>query len=155
MPGAAGRHSAFTAAIAGQPQPQQRARIARTQRGVRLMDPERSRAWKEAAGLVLATAARRAGWRMPAPDAPLEVQVRAVFPCPKAEQRTKRPQAARWHAKATADADNLAKAALDAANGVLWPDDRQVARLVVEKLVGAAGEAPRVELVVRVLEEDP
>lgn len=146
------------AMIPGPPQPQQRARIARTPRGARLADQERSRTWKSAARLVLSVAARQAqrhdGWRMPDPRTPLEVTVRAVFACPQAEQR-RALVGARWHAKASADADNVAKAVLDAANGVLWPDDRQVARLVVEKVIGAAGEAPRVELAVRVLEVAP
>ena len=34
------------------------------------------------------------------------------------------------------DADNVAKACLDALVGLLWRDDRQVTRLVVEKLTG-------------------
>lgn len=144
----------FTVSLPLAPQPQQRARIARTRRGVRLMDPERSRAWKEAAGLLLGAAARRAGWRMPEPGVPLEVTMRATFACPKAEQR-RAPVGPRWHAKATADADNVAKAILDSANGVLWPDDRQVARLAVEKVIGAPGEPPRVDLAVRVLEVAP
>ena len=32
------------------------------------------------------------------------------------------------------DADNVAKAALDALTGLVWRDDRQVTRLTVEKL---------------------
>lgn len=34
------------------------------------------------------------------------------------------------------DADNVAKACLDALTGLIWRDDRQVTRLVVEKLAG-------------------
>jgi Holliday junction resolvase RusA-like endonuclease len=40
------------------------------------------------------------------------------------------------------DLDNVAKAVLDACNGVAWIDDRQVVRLVVEKGYGAE---PRIE----------
>ena len=42
-----------------------------------------------------------------------------------------------------ADADNIAKVCLDALNGVAYPDDRQVACLVVDKLWD---KEPRVEI---------
>ena len=48
------------------------------------------------------------------------------------------------------DCDNLAKAVLDAGNGVLWSDDAQVVKLQVMKLRAALGEEPCV--VVRVSE---
>lgn len=48
-----------------------------------------------------------------------------------------------------ADIDNLAKAVMDALNGVLWEDDSQVWGLWTQKLYAADGERPRV--VVRVL----
>ena len=41
------------------------------------------------------------------------------------------------------DADNIAKACLDALTGLIWRDDRQVVRLQIEKL---ASEVPRVTL---------
>jgi Holliday junction resolvase RusA-like endonuclease len=37
------------------------------------------------------------------------------------------------------DVDNVAKAVLDALNGVAWVDDTQVRRLVVEKSYGTEG----------------
>jgi Holliday junction resolvase RusA-like endonuclease len=37
------------------------------------------------------------------------------------------------------DVDNIAKAVLDALNGVAWVDDTQVSRLVVEKSYGTEG----------------
>jgi hypothetical protein len=42
------------------------------------------------------------------------------------------------------DADNIAKACLDALTGLLWRDDRQVVRLSIEKLLGP--ETPRITL---------
>ena len=42
------------------------------------------------------------------------------------------------------DADNIAKACLDALTGLLWRDDRQVVRLSVEKLFET--EPPRITL---------
>jgi len=38
-----------------------------------------------------------------------------------------------------ADVDNVAKAVLDAINGVAWHDDSQVAELIVRKSYGTAG----------------
>ena len=43
---------------------------------------------------------------------------------------------------------------MDSGNGLLWDDDAQIARLVVDKVVGAQGEAPYVELTVRQLLAD-
>lgn len=42
------------------------------------------------------------------------------------------------------DADNIAKACLDALTGLLWRDDRQVVRLSIEKLFET--ETPRITL---------
>lgn len=38
------------------------------------------------------------------------------------------------------DVDNIAKACLDALNGVFWRDDRQVVRLISERFTGEANE---------------
>lgn len=42
----------------------------------------------------------------------------------------KYPDLPRW------DVDNVAKTILDAGNGILWADDRQIARLTIEKAFG-------------------
>jgi len=44
------------------------------------------------------------------------------------------------------DVDNLAGAVMDALNGVLWKDDSQIVRLVVEKTVVDKGEFVGVEV---------
>lgn len=87
--------------------------------------------------------------RFPA-GVPLTVKITAEFPIPKSTGK-KRAAAllGRWHTKKP-DADNVAKAILDALNGVAYPDDSAVARLVVEKtysdqpcvLVAIVGEIP-------------
>ncbi|MEL6364365.1 MAG: RusA family crossover junction endodeoxyribonuclease [Pseudomonadota bacterium] len=46
------------------------------------------------------------------------------------------------------DVDNVAKAVLDALNGVFWRDDRQVVRLISEKFQGERG---RIAVLVRPL----
>lgn len=49
-----------------------------------------------------------------------------------------------WGRTDRIDADNIAKACLDALTGLLWRDDRQVVRLSIEKLFGP--ETPRITL---------
>ena len=38
------------------------------------------------------------------------------------------------------DVDNIAKAVLDALNGVIWVDDKQVVELTVKKYYGTSNE---------------
>lgn len=45
--------------------------------------------------------------------------------------------------KPPGDVDNYAKAITDAANGVLFRDDRQISRLVVERVMGGSEEGFR------------
>lgn len=120
----------------------------------RVFDPEKSRSWKGAAQVHYQEALERAGASAPFfAEGALELVVVAVFTCPKSAP--KRLSGARRLKAGRPDPDNLAKCVMDAANGILWTDDSQIARLVVEKWIGAAGEAPRVELLVRALEPQP
>ena len=50
------------------------------------------------------------------------------------------------------DAENLAKAALDALTGFAWNDDKQVCDLLVRKRIAAADESPHVVIDVSVVE---
>lgn len=75
-------------------------------------------------------------------DGALSVTIDAVFP---------RPQNMFWKTKAMPtfphtskpDTDNIAKAVLDALNGLAYVDDSQVARLIVTKRVADGVEQPR------------
>lgn len=112
----------------------------------RAIEPEKSRSWKrDARAEMLAV---RGGGALTFPEGPLDVHVVAVFSCPKGDWRKTEPTPRRAHAKKP-DAENVAKAALDAATGVIWTDDAQVAQLLVEKIIGAQGEAPYVRITVR------
>lgn len=145
----------LTIRIPGQPHCQGRPRFRRfktaTREFVSTYDPAASRSWKGAAQVHMQEALRAAGAAAPfVPVGPAQVRVLAVFPCPTSEQKKRTPVPRRPHAK-RGDADNIAKAVKDAANGILWLDDGQVARLVVEKWIGAQGEAPYVEVTVEPL----
>lgn len=141
----------LTCTVPGEPVAQGRPRAFRLPNGhIRAYDPPKSRGWKATAQAHLQDAmeALEAGT---APfQGPLAVTVRALFTCPRSDWRAREPRSRRWHAKRP-DGENVAKAVLDAATGIVWLDDAQVARLVVEKRIGAQGEAPRVEIAVEAL----
>lgn len=133
--------------IPGEPVAQGRPRAFRLPNGqIRAYDPAKSRTWKADARSVMR--ALYGGGVLIA--GPVAVAIRAVFTCPKSDFRKTQPRPRRAHAKRP-DAENVAKAVLDAATGVLWVDDAQVCRLEVEKVIGAQGEAPRVEILIEAL----
>ena len=69
---------------------------------------------------------------------PVNVVIDAVFVRPH-YHKTKRGLKAAAPELPRQDVDNVAKAVLDALNGVAWVDDTQVQRLVVEKSYGTEG----------------
>ena len=140
--------------LPGEPHAQGRPRAFKTPGGfIRLYDPASSRNWKATAQEHFITAMREAGEAGPLLG-PVEVTIRAVFTCPKTDYRKNNPRGQRPHAKRP-DAENVAKAVLDAGTGVLYADDAQVCELKIEKVIGAQGEAPRVEVTVWSLEPEP
>lgn len=128
-----------------QPRPKARAFAGHAQ----IYEPKEAKVWKGAAQVHMLEALRVAGLAPPAfSEVPLEAFVLAVFPCPKGDYRKRDPIGRRPY-MGLKDWDNVGKAVCDAANGVLYTDDRIIARGTVECWVGAQGEAPFVELVVR------
>lgn len=69
---------------------------------------------------------------------PVNVVIDFVFGRPKSHLR-KSGLRADAPVLPRSDLDNMAKAVLDALNGVAWVDDSQVSRLVVEKSYGTEG----------------
>lgn len=136
----------LTITIPGEPVAQGRPRAYRMGAGVRLVDPEKSRSWKGVAQVHMREAIARNDHdftALPHSEGPLQVHVTAVYTCPKSAWR-KRDPLPRRRKVSKPDADNIGKACLDAGNGLLYLDDSQVARLVVDKFIGAQGEAPHV-----------
>lgn len=128
-----------------QPRPKARAFAGHAQ----VYEPKEAKNWKGSAQVHMQEALRRVGLATPAfTEGPLEAFVFAVFPCPKSDYRKRDPIARRPYI-GLKDWDNIGKATCDAANGVLYLDDRLIARGTVECWVGAQGEVPYVELVVR------
>ena len=130
--------------IPGEPVSQGRPRFARVGKFVRTYDPAKSRNWKATAQAHFRDALQAAGITAPF-QGPLECRILARFTCPKSDWRKREPVPQRPHAKRP-DAENVGKAVLDSATGVVWLDDAQVAKLTIVKVVGAQGEAPGVEV---------
>lgn len=76
-------------------------------------------------------------------EGPLMLAVLFVLPRPGRLRWRTRPMPRLPHDRKP-DADNLAKAILDACNGILWRDDAQLVQLAVEKLYAAGDESPHV-----------
>ena len=79
---------------------------------------------------------------------PLEAVLEMRFPVPASWSKAKRARAlagAEWHTSKP-DADNVAKAILDACNGVVFRDDSQIVILIATK---AFSEEPGVRVVIR------
>lgn len=129
----------MTITIPGEPVAQGRGRAVRFGAGIRVVDPQKSRSWKGIARVFMQQAVSRE--RAALLTGPVRVRIVAVFSCPKTDFRKREPRERRLHAKRP-DAENVAKAVLDAATGCVWQDDAQVCDLRVEKWIGAQGEAP-------------
>ncbi|MDR1246125.1 MAG: RusA family crossover junction endodeoxyribonuclease [Clostridiales Family XIII bacterium] len=81
----------------------------------------------------------------------IKAEIVAVFPIPKsASQKTKQRMASgiEPHTK-KADCDNIAKAILDALNGIAYRDDAQICMLSVKKIYG---DRARVEVTLTEIE---
>lgn len=138
--------------IQGEPVAQGRPRAAawRNKAGkltARVYSPPKSARWRARAAQEI-----RASYRGEPLAGPLEVEINCIFRCPIGDERKRDPQPRRWHAKKP-DCDNLGKATLDAARGLLYADDAQVAVLTIRKQIAAQGEAPRVVVRVRRISE--
>ena len=83
-------------------------------------------------------------------DKDIMLRIVAVYPIPKSFSKSKRQMAMDgWILpRVKPDVDNVAKAVLDALNGVCYADDKQVVQLIVSKEYGAE---PRLEVSMEVL----
>lgn len=136
--------------IPGEPHAQARPRArvieAKGRNFVQMYEPAESRNWKAMAHEHMQHAF---GVRHPLAGA-VELTVIAYFTCPRSKWRKREPRPAQWHTSKP-DGDNVLKAVKDAAKGVLWLDDSQVAIATIRKIVAAQGEGPRIVLQVREL----
>lgn len=84
----------------------------------------------------------------------LSVRFVFVMPRPISMRWRSRPTPRAWHTKKP-DAENIAKAAIDALTGLLWIDDAQVVQLAVTKVIASGDEQPAVFVEVEELTNVP
>lgn len=133
--------------VMGDPVGQGRPRFTTIGGHVKAYDGKGSVEEKAAIRLMAQEAMRKQNWAFPSQDMPITVQIISYRKVPKSKQR--------WFAEAglqedifplaKPDADNVVKLYLDAMNGVVYPDDKQVYNLHVIK---AYAEQPRTEVTV-------
>ena len=122
--------------------------------GTRRFQTKPNRSWVSVAIPLMADALFSSGYTVPL-DGPLALLVRVYFALPKTAHRKMREVGYAWHTK-TPDASNVLKLVEDAANGVLYHDDKQISRATVEKRSCAqADNRPRVEIYLKTMKEAP
>jgi Holliday junction resolvase RusA-like endonuclease len=132
-----------------------RPRARRVGKFIRVYEPTGSKKWKTEARKRMMEALEVDGSEpVFRSGIPLHVTIMAVFPLPKSEHRKKTVPLIKWHTKKK-DIDNIAKAVLDAGNGVIWADDGQVVLLTATKMVARQGDDPCVAILARELKDGP
>ena len=142
---AAPSRDAIRVVLLGEPRGKERprSRIARTKSGkqyIAVYTPRETQKYEEALRLVGNAAMKR---RDPLAG-PLRVVVTAVMPVPKSWSGKRREAALHGFERPTVspDWDNIGKC-LDAFNGIVWHDDRQIVSGTIEKVYG---QLPRLEV---------
>lgn len=139
--------------VPGTPVGKGRPRAVRRGAGVAMFTPEKTVGYE---GLVATTAAAALAGDALAHqllDGPLAAMLEMRFPVPASWSKAKRARAlagAEWHTSKP-DADNVAKAVLDACNGVVFRDDSQIVMLTATK---EFSEAPGVRVVIREVQNE-
>ena len=136
--------------IPGDAVPQPR---ARSTRGGRMYTPAgRVGPFKQAIGLLVTAAARKARWE-PAKGLAYVVDIQAVFGRPPSHLTAGgglRPSAPRWPGLRCGDVDNIEKAVLDAITATpAWGDDTQVVDGRCSKRYASCGEPARTLITIR------
>ena len=130
--------------VPGPPVGKGRPRAARRGAGVVMFTPEKTVGYETLA----ATTAGNAMRAHQLLDGPLEAMLEMRFQVPASWSKARRARAlagVEWHISKP-DADNVAKAILDACNGVVFRDDSQIVMLTATK---EFSETPGVRVVIR------
>lgn len=81
-------------------------------------------------------------------ETPLAIELNFIFPRSKEITWKRKPMLRQWYIDVP-DLDNLQKAVLDALNGVIYRDDRQVVRVVAQKIFADGTEPPAVHVLIQ------
>ena len=122
----------ITIMIPGEPVAKGRGRAVRTKAGIRVVTPATTRAWETYAGLC----ARGAMAGLEPLSGPLWCSITAYVAVPDSWPAWKRNAALEGEILPTGkpDLDNLAKAAMDACNEIVWRDDAQIVMSCLTKV---------------------
>lgn len=117
--------------VPGEPQGKGRGRVVKIAGHSRIATPAKTVAYE---GLVAHAAAEAMRGAVPMQGA-CTVELRAAFAVPASwpKKRQAEALAGRVYPTKKPDADNVIKAVLDGMNGVVWRDDVQAVRVVLEK----------------------
>lgn len=129
--------------VPGPPIGQGRPRFSTVCGHVRAYDAEKSRNYKAYIALLATKAIEEQGWNVL--NFPVMLEIRAYFAVPKSKSKAYKEGALSGKIMPTKkpDADNLAKAVLDALNGVAYKDDSAIIALKVSKIFS---DVPRLEV---------
>jgi Holliday junction resolvase RusA-like endonuclease len=139
----------FLLTIPAEPIAQGRPRLSSRGGFARAYDPPKSRSWKALVADFAEKAMRDQGITKPM-EGPLMVKIRFGFPLPKSQYR-KNPKPMMWHMKRP-DLDNLYKGVIDAMEGIVYPRDSEIVKVIMDKVIVPQGEAPYVNLAVMTVE---
>ena len=131
----------ITIIVPGDPVAKGRGRAVRTGAGIRVVTPAKTRAWETYAGLC----ARGAMAGLEPLSGPLWCSIAAYLAIPRSWPAWKRNAALEGEILPTGkpDLDNLAKAAMDACNEIVWRDDAQMTMICLTKVYS---DDPRVRI---------
>ena len=130
--------------VQADPVAQGRPRLTTAGGFARAFDPKKSKEWKAFIKDVAMKAMEDGGHRMPLMG-PLCARMRFGFALPKSKYRKRVPRERSWHTKRP-DIDNLIKAIFDACESVVYINDTSIAKVVIDKIECAQGEAPFVSV---------
>ena len=117
--------------VPGQPVGKGRPRFARG----RTYTPAKTKVYEQLIGMTAQREIETVGWVKT--SAPVKMNILAQFEIPKSWTKKKQQAALRGEiTPGRPDIDNVAKAALDALNGIAYDDDDQVYQLSVKKVYG-------------------
>jgi len=132
--------------IPAEPIAQGRPRFSNHGGFVRAYDPKKSKDWKAFVADFAERSMAEHGYDKPT-DVALKVRARFAFALPKSKWRKRSPVGAQWRNQKP-DLDNLFKAITDACEGIVYHNDSQIVKVVIEKIMVAQGEAPYVAVVI-------
>lgn len=138
--------------IPGPPVPKGRPRAVFRRRKVRMFTPQATIDYEKKVALVVGSGTHFRGQPRPlcGNDAPVRLDVVAIFPRPQAMNRKKDPDGLIPHAKRP-DLDNVVKAisdGIDKLDGMVWRDDGQVQTIRAESWYAERGQPARTLVVV-------